>query len=84
MGRELGGWLALDWTPVLVAIITVVGTFLNTALLVWVYTRFRTESFGPPGQALENAAQTGHANNALLTLLAREHGIDVPEQEPKQ
>lgn len=73
--------LGLDWTPVVVAIITVVGTFLNTALIVYVYSRVRPPSGGHPGKALEDTRDTAYATNAIVTMLAREHGIPVPESE---
>ena len=81
MGHDPATWFALDWTPVLVAIIATAGTFLNTALILWFYQRSRVPSVGHPGKAMEEAIQTGHANNALLTMLARERGITVPPEE---
>ena len=82
MGRETVAYiLALDWTPILVAIITAVATIANGLGIAWVYTRIRTPSSGKPGEAIEKSLQTGYANNALLTLLLQEHGIDVPDQD---
>lgn len=74
-------YLCFDWTPVAVALIAAVASCLNTLGLAWIYLRVHPPSGGHPGRMIEDAAQTAHANNALLTAIAREHGIGVPERE---
>ena len=81
-GHDPATFLGFDWSAVVVAIVAAVASVTNTALIVWVYSRVRPPSGGHPGRTLEETMQTSHANNALLTMIAREHGIDVPDVKP--
>ena len=72
-------FLGFDWSAVVVAIIAAVASVTNTLLIVWVYTQVRPPSGKHPGKTLDDAVETSRATNLLVTRIARESGIDVPE-----
>ena len=72
MARDALGLLAsIDWSPILVALITVVGTLLNTALALWIVRQVRLPSGGTLGAAVEQTHAISHAN-AIIAQQALE------------
>ena len=70
---------AIDWTPILVAIITLCGVIFNGCAAVWITTRLSTPSGTSVGKQVENTHHITIANRHLLVRLSRELGLKADD-----
>jgi hypothetical protein len=65
-------YLAVDWTPIVVALITLSGVVFNGLLGLYIVRHVRTPSKKPLGAQVEDALQVALGNNYRLRLLLGE------------
>lgn len=75
---------ALDWTPIVVALITLISSLGVAALNVWVVLHLRTPSGTRIGKQVENNAHLTIDNRNLLVRVAREMGIRADDPQLRQ
>lgn len=79
LSRESAGLLAaFNWDVVVVALITAVGTCVNTAIGVVLYWHLRTPSGMTIGKQVESAHHVALGNNYRLQSLTGELNVNVP------
>lgn len=72
---------AIDWTAIMVAIITLSGVVFNGLVALWIATHVRTPSGTRIGKQVENAHHVAIANRHLLVRLSRELGLRADDPE---
>jgi len=76
-GRDAAGAvLALDWTPIVVAALTLVGVVFNGVVAVYITTRLRTPSGTTIGKQVEDVNNIALINHHRLVRLINELGSD--------
>ena len=76
--REAAGFVAaIDWTPVIVALIGMIGSVTSAAIGAYVVWQLRTPSGTSIGKQVEGAHLTSISNAHRITALARR--LDSPE-----
>jgi len=68
---------AIDWTPVIVAVITLFGVCVNVLGAIYIAVQLRTPSGPSIGKQVEAAHLTSISNAHRITALARR--LDAPE-----
>lgn len=72
---------AIDWTPVLVAIITLIGVFFNGWIALKLHAQLKTPSGTSIGKQVENINHIAIGTHHAAVKVAREMGIK-PEPVP--
>jgi len=70
---------SIDWTPVLVALIAMVGSLGSAAISAWVVWQIRTPSGMSIGKQVEGAHLTAIVNNRRIDALNRRLGVAEDE-----
>ena len=82
MGHEAGYFIVgLDWTPILVALITLVGVCINAFVAVYVARLVRTPSKRSIGEQVESAHHIAITNRTLLTRMALALGVKADDPQ---
>jgi len=82
-GRDAAGAvLALDWTPILVAALTLVGVVFNGVVAVYITTRLRTPSGTTIGKQVEDVNNIALINHHRLVRLINELGAEDDAPRP--
>jgi hypothetical protein len=82
-----GPLLAFDWTPIVVALISLAGVVISCGTSVWIALQLRTPSGTRIGKQVEGAHLTSIANNHELQVLKKQMGLptrgafDLPDTE---
>ena len=74
-------FLALDWTPVVVALITLVGVCLQLAVAVYLARLVRTPSKRSIGEQVESAHHIAITNRTLLKRMALALGVKADDPQ---
>jgi hypothetical protein len=72
---------AIDWTPVIVAALTLVGVCVNVLAGVYIAVHVRTPSGTRIGKQVEDANVTAITNRHLLVRIAREMGMKADDPQ---
>ena len=74
-GRDAASaFVALDWTPIVVAALTLVGVIFNGVVAVYITTRLRTPSGTTIGKQVEDVQHVALINHHRLVRLVNELG----------
>jgi hypothetical protein len=83
-GRDALAFIAaIDWTPILVAIITLAGTVFVALLNLYVVRQIRTPSGRSIGAQVEDAHHVGLANHYRIRALAAALGEPGEPDDPE-
>ena len=74
-------FLALDWTPILVALITLAGVVMQLAVAVYLARLVRTPSKRSIGEQVESAHHIAITNRTLLTRMALALGVKADDPQ---
>lgn len=74
-------YVGLDWTPVVVALITLTGVVLQLAVAVYLARLVRTPSKRSIGEQVEGAHHIAIANRTLLTRIALNLGLRADDPQ---
>lgn len=80
-GRSLALLASVDWTPVIVALITLAGVIFSALCTVYVAMLIRTPSKRSIGDQVEGAHHIAISNRMLLARMAKQMGIAADDPE---
>ena len=75
---------AIDWTPVIVAALTLVGVCVNVLAGVYIAVHVRTPSGTRIGKQVEDANITAITNRHMLVRVLRALDVKVDDEQLKQ